>query len=258
MRKLYVLLALLLICSLLSSCRINKAADNGADGNQPDQPKATDSEDATYAIYVNDTINVESEGLITKFKLVLFATTSGSDQLNTYSANIALDYGLDADQLTGLGGAPIVGMGGFNVSQHAENVVFDLVSLNIDSYARYGTDIKDDEYAPLPLTIIGDSMALLTPEMNGTGQLGISITGAIDTAGGIATAESGDSSTNASGPLVMKMTIKNGMVTIDIPSLNQAMAGQRFEGIVTKSSDIIKQAETIANGEFSKMQTPTE
>lgn len=274
MKKTTVIIFSLLLCMLLSSCSLNKAIDRIKEINKQDQqnskkektedglqtsatdtvqdsPPSPDAEDATYAIYVNDTVKVEKDGLITEFKLVLFATTTGSSLLNTYSAHIRLDYGLDASQLSGLTDAPIEGMGGFNVSQHAENVIFDVVKMDSDTYANYGITAEEDEHVLFPL-INGSAMALLTPNMNGTGHLGINISGEIDSNGGSITAESGESSVSASGPLAIKIDFRDGFASVYIPSLSQAMANQKFEGIVTESSDIIDQAEAIAKDEFSK------
>jgi hypothetical protein len=203
-----------------------------------------------HAIYCNDTVTVtdKTSGFETKYTLVLFATNEDGLE-GTYHGNISLNYGLDASQISGLTDAPIQGLGGFSVSLQAQDVEFDVVNLDLDKYANYGTDATGDAKV-VPL-INGTSMALITANMSGSGQLGIEITGKTDANGGTITATQPNVSADGSGPLVIKMYMKDGLVTIQIPSLQKAMDYQSFDAILTSSSDIISQAEEQANEAFN-------
>lgn len=209
----------------------------------------------TYTLYCNDTVTVEEDDMITKYKLVIFATgNEGSGNSITFTGNILLDYGLDASQFTGIGGAPIEGIGGFNISQFAQDFTFNVESFDLDKYAKYGTDTKEGELVIPPL-ISAQSMALITPNMSGTGHLGVTITGQTDSQGGYVKAETGETSIDGSGPVVMKMYISDGMVTIEVPSLKKAMGYKSFDAILTKNSSIRDQAEEIAKKEFDSIVT---
>lgn len=240
-----VILVLVISLLIFSACNKNSMKDKDSIGEL--NPGNKNQE----AIYCNDTVKVEEDGLVTEFKLVLFAETDGSDNVSTFTGNIFLDYGLDASQITGMGGAPIEGMGGFRMTQYANDVSFDVVKLDLSQYARYGKNYKNDEFVPVPL-IKAKRMALLTPNMSGTGNLDITVEGETDSQGGTIKLETGNTTVSGSGPLVMKMYINNGMVTIQIPSLMKAMAYQSFEGILTENQNIIDQARDIANKEFNQ------
>lgn len=233
----------------------NEDSDTDDEDNEDedkDDNKKSQNSSGQYAIYCNDTVSVVKDDLETKFTLVMFATCEDGEN-GTYRGSIALDYGLDASQLTGIGGAPIEGFGGFNVSQRASDIEFEVIPFDLDAYATYGSDTPSGQATVVPL-INGTSMALLTPNMSGTGQLGMKITGQTDSSGGSITAEVPETSSSASGPLLIKMYIDDGNVTIEIPTLKQAMDYQSFDAILSNNSDIIKQAQDISNKTFNSKE----
>lgn len=275
MRKIILILLLVSLSIIFSSCQLEEVFDKLRDkededditlspGNDDDDD-SEDSEDeedgddkgkksentsGKHAIYCNDTVTVIKDDLETKYTLVLFATSENGEN-GTYRGSIALDYGLDASQLTGINGAPIEGFGGFNVSMRASDVEFEVIPFDLDAYARYDSDKPDDQPVVVPL-ISGTSMALFTPNMSGTGQLGMKITGQTDGSGGSITAEVPETSASGTTPLLIKMYISSeGNVTIEIPSLKQAMDYQSFDGIVSNNQDIIDQAEGISSKTFN-------
>lgn len=270
MKKVLIFVLLLSFMLILSSCQLedvfnkdndernndelniddnDEETDESGDENKDSEDEDSSNASGQYAIYCNDTVTVVKDELETKYTLVLFATCDNGEN-GTYHGSIALDYGLDASQLTGIGGAPIEAFGGFNVSQRASDVEFEVVPFDLDAYATYGSNTPSGPAPVVPL-INGTSMALLTPTMSGTGQLGMKITGQTDSSGGSVTAEVPETSSSASGPLLIKMYINDGNVTIEIPALKEAMDYQSFDGILSNNSDIIDQAEDISNKTFN-------
>ena len=110
--------------------------------------------------------------------------------------------------------------GGFDIRVFANNLSFEIVPYDKESYSRYG--IGEDGVPDVPL-VDYESMALLSPEMTGSGVVNPYISGE-----NVSAVYSGSSAGTA--PVVMKIAVKSGKVHVTVPFLNM---DRSFEGLLT-------------------------
>lgn len=188
----------------------------GSSARPSPSPKASD--DSVWTIQIDQTIPKTVQGMTVNYSLVLVAQKSGGKDVNgTYKGTAYVGVNFDASQMNN---AAMQVLGGFNVNAAAYDLTFDVVGYDQEKYSEYG--LKDGE-PPLAPLVTYQSMALLSPEMEGTGSFNVNIT-APNASGG--TSNSNSSSTS----IPMKMTIDSGKVGVYIPSFQLT---SDFEGTVT-------------------------
>jgi hypothetical protein len=195
-------------------------APSGAPASgQPSAAPADAPVDCDWTMFVEQTIPKTVDGLTINYELMLVAQKSGGKDVNgTYKGVAYVGVNFDASQMN----SDVLKMlGGFNVNACTYDLTFDVVGFDNEKYSEYGLE---GDLPPLAQLVQYQSMALVTPQMTGTGTLDTSITGIQGEHGGTSDSNSGSTS------VAMRMTVDSGKVTVDIPSFQLT---HKFEGMVT-------------------------
>lgn len=227
---------MLVFIFLLSGCQLKLPFGPDPAGSNNDSTSSDPSGDASgdasaeseipgspvecnWTLYVDQTIPVTTDGMTVDYTLLLVAQkTGGKDVYGTYTGACYLGVKFDASQMNN---SVMQLLGGFNVDAYSYDLSFDVISYDIEAYSDYG--LKDGE-APIAPLVSYESMALLTPEMTGSGSLNPSIDGI--------QGEHAEINESASGTetIPMKITINSGQVSVYIPSLQ---ISHSFKGTLT-------------------------
>lgn len=174
-----------------------------------------------WVLQVDQTIPVEKEGLTVHYTLVLVAQkTGGTDVYGTYEGAAYIACRLDASYLSN---QYFDVTGGFDVTAYTDALSFDIVPYDIQNYAHYG--LADGELA-MPELVQHESMALLSPEMTGVGELNPFFFGENVRAGYYGTS-------SGTAPVPMKILVSSGKVQVSVPSFTD----KRFEGMLLGETD---------------------
>jgi hypothetical protein len=188
-----------------------------------------------WTLFVDQTIPKTVDGLKVDHHLMIVAQkTGGTDVTGTYKGVAYVGINFDASQLNN---SAMQALGGFNVNVHTYALTFDVVAYEGETYSDYG--LKPDE-PPLAQLVPHESMALLSPEMTGTGTLDTTITGIQGEQGGTSNSSAGSTA------ITMKILINSGKVSVSVPSFGLTSS---FEGMLTgvpldggSPDDVITQA----------------
>lgn len=219
-----------LVClSLISGCFLNArlmAPDNALPENPSDEALECD-----WLLKVDQTIPITEDELTVNYTLVLIAQkTGGKDVYGTYEGAAFIGSTLDASNLSN---SFLEVAGGFDINVFANNLSFEVVPYDKEGYSRY--EIGEDGVPDVPL-VDYEAMALLSPEMTGTGLVNPSVTGENVSAG--YTGSSG-----GTAPVVMKIAVKSGKAEVVVPFLNM---DRSFEGLLT--GDPLRDGEDYRQG----------
>ena len=209
--KLRFVAVFLITVLLLSGCSSNRTKPRGDNGPA----------ECNWFLKVDETIPVKSEGgFTTDYTLVLIAVKEGgTDVTGTYEGAVYIGCKLDISEFSN----GIIDMsGGFDIEAYGNDVVFDIVPYNGDTYVDYG--LKEGELGLAPL-LSYETMALLSPEMTGTGIIDPSIQGKPE---GSVSAEFNES-VSSKVPVPIKIAIQSGNVTVELPTFK---IGRTFKGQV--------------------------
>lgn len=228
-KRLAVAVFLCIFClSFISGCARNRDAGNqmpaGAlpesdptPGSTPPEAPGDEALECDWLLKVDQTIPVAEDGLTVNYTLVLIAQkTGGTDVYGTYEGAAYIESTLDASSLSN---DFLDVTGGFDIRVYANNLRFEIVPYDRETYARY--EIGEDGVPDVPL-VDYESMALLSPEMTGRGLVDPHVTGENVDAG----------YTGSSGgtvPVPVKIAVKAGKVHVTIPFLNM---DRTFEGLL--------------------------
>lgn len=219
MRK-YRLLPVMVVAFvlMLSACSGNAAPrPPGSSSSAPTQNNQ--AVDCVWTLHVDQTIPVDTDGMTINYTLVLIAQKAGGQDVNgMYEGAAYLACQLDASNLSN---EVFNVSGGFDVHAFANNLSFEVTDYNVQDYSDYGVSGGAAALAPL---VQYESMALLTPDMQGSGVLNPSITGVQGEHGGI------NESVSDSTAVPMKITVNSGQAAVDIPSFN---IDKSFKGSLT-------------------------
>ncbi len=175
--------------------------------------------EAVWTMFVDQTIPKTADGMKINYRVMLVAQKSGGKDVNgTYKGAAYVGINFDASQMNN---AAMSILGGFNVNASTYALTFDVVGYDQETYSAYG--LKDGE-PPLAPLVTYQSMALLTPQMQGTGSLGVNVTGAQGEHANT------DQSAAGSTAIPMRITIDSGKVSVSVPSFQLT---DSFKGTVT-------------------------
>lgn len=211
--KISVCLIVTLLC-LISGCSPDAGGTvtNGSAEKPKDGPLECD-----WILKVDQTIPVTTDELTVNYTLVLIAQkTGGTDVYGTYGGAAYIGGNLDASNLSN---SFLDVTGGFDIKAYANNLSFEIVPYDKEKYSRYGMG-KDE--APVVPLVGYESMALISPQMAGSGIINPNVTGENVNAGYSDTA-------SGSAPITMEITVKSGRAEVDVPSFNM---GHSFEGLL--------------------------
>lgn len=208
------------------------ASDNNSEapapddnGDKPDDASSAPADigdepvDCNWTMYVDQTIPITKDGLTVNYTLLLIAQKAGGKDVNgTYQGAAYVGINFDASQMSN---EALSFLGGFDVNAYAYDLNLDVVSYDIEAYSDYG--LKEGE-APIAPLVPYESMALISPQMEGTGTLNPSFSGIQGEQGGI------DESVTSTTAMTMKITINSGKVSVYIPELNISYS---FNGTLT-------------------------
>lgn len=203
----YMLILALLFVSIFSGCSLRDYI-----------PGANNPVECDWVLKVDQTIPVKTDGMTVEYTLVLIAEKKGgTDVSGTYEGAAYIGCKLDISEFSN----EVVEMtGGFDINAYGNNIIFDVIPYDINDYTDYG--LKKDELGLAPL-VEYETMALLSPEMTGTGIVNPNIQGKPE---GSVSAEFNES-VSSTVPVPMKITIRSGKVNVDLPTLK---VGRYFEG----------------------------
>lgn len=208
-----VTIVVLFVLFLLTACT-PQPADPDKQPNNSDTPL-----DCDWTLRVDQTIPVETDGMTVNYTLVLIAQKQGgTDVYGTYEGAAYIGQNLDASSLSN---SVISVTGGFDIHAFANNLSFELVPYDVDSFSRYGIGEGDAPIAPL---VQYESMALISPEMTGGGVLNPFVSGIQGEQMGY------DAEAYGTEAVVMKITVNSGKVQVVVPVFN---IGHSFEGWLT-------------------------
>jgi hypothetical protein len=191
-----------------------------AESAAPESPAAADEAlDCNWTLTVDQTIPVTRDGLTVNYTLLLVAQKAGgTDVSGVYTGAAYVGIHFDASQMSV---DVMQAFGGFDMNACAYDLSFEVTGYDEESFSAYGLSADD---VPLWQLVEYESMALLSPEMSGSGTLDPSIVGAQGEQGGINASASGTTA------IPMKITVESGKVTVSVPSFN---LGDSFHGILT-------------------------
>lgn len=209
----YVMILTLLLVSGFSGCsRI--AGDNGKTPGSKNELL-----DCNWILKVDQTIPVkDKDGMTVEYTLVLIAEKEGgTDVSGEYHGAAYIGAKLDISEFSN---EAVEMTGGFNIEAFGNDISFDIVPYDIESYSNYG--VKKGEIGIAPL-VKYETMALLSPEMTGTGVINPYLEGRQEgsVSGGV------NEGVTSTVPVPMKITINSGKVNVDLPTFK---IGRHFEG----------------------------
>ena len=177
--------------------------------------------DCNWVLKVDQTIPVTTDGLTVNYTLVLIAQKAGgTDVYGAYEGAAYIASELDASNLSN---AFLDVTGGFHIEAFANNLSFEIVPYDKEKYSRYG--IGKDEAPDVPL-VEYESMALISPEMTGSGVLNPDVSGENVNAGY-------HDSGSGTALVALKIAVKSGKVEATVPMFNT----DSFEGILVGEPD---------------------
>jgi len=217
-RRVAVLLLILAfsIFSALSGC-----ARAAGGKNAPGKKSSNDGLlECNWVLKVDKTIPVKyKDGVTVDHTLVFIAVKEGgTDVLGTYHGAFCLRSTLDISKYSN---EAVEMKGGFDAYGFGNDVTFEVVSYDIDKYAKYG---REEQEITIPHLVKFESMATFTHEVTGAGILNPYVK-----AKNPEVEESVSVSSGGSASIPIKIGIMSGKVFIDFPTLN---IGQSFEGLV--------------------------
>jgi hypothetical protein len=184
-----------------------------ADNEREDKPLNCD-----WTMQVDQTIPITQDGFTVNYTLILVAQKKGGiDVLGDYKGSAYLKINMDASSLSN---EVIKVTGGFDVNASTNSLKFQLVPYDIERYSDYGLSKDEVPLAPL---VQYETMALISPEMQGTGVLNPMVQGKQGEKAEV------NKSASQTMPIPMKITVIGGQVNVDIPSLK---IGKHFEGML--------------------------
>lgn len=167
--KIMELISVLLVACMLAGCTAD-APHSGGNGEPSTAPSAP--VEAKWTLHVDHTIPVEKDGMTVNYTLVLAADKQGgTDICGTYLGNANIKVEMDASKLSN---EVIKMLGGFKMEAYAEAMKFDVVPHDAETFQEYYTYEHMEGFLP-PLKPVRDynGMALISPDMKGTGLLNI-------------------------------------------------------------------------------------
>jgi hypothetical protein len=171
-------------------------------------------------MFVDQTIPKQVDGVTVNYHVMLVAQKSGGKDVNgTYKGAAFVGINFDASQMSN---SVLNAIGGFNVNMATYDLSFDLVGYDVEKYSDFG--VQGDLPALAPL-VKYQAMALISPQMTGTGTLDASITGIQGEHG-----ETGNNTSEGSAAIPMKIAIDGATVLLDVPSFHLT---HHFEGTIT-------------------------
>jgi hypothetical protein len=171
-----------------------------------------------WTLHVDQTIPIKTDGMTVNYSLVLVAQKKGGiDVLGDYKGSAYIEISMDASNLSN---EVIKVAGGFNVNASTNNLDFQLIPYDIESYSDYGLGKGEIPLAPL---VKYETMALISPEMQGNGVLNPSVKGVQGEKAEV------NESMSQTMPIPMKITVIGGQVRVEIPSFK---IGKSFEGML--------------------------
>ena len=215
------LAAMILVCSvLLVGC--TQSPTTNPPNDTPAEPAANTQSDkpveCDWTLNVNQTIPVTTDGMTVNYTLVLNATKKGGiDVIGDYIGSGKILVEMDA---SGLSNEVIKAIGGFKVDASADNINIPVVAYDRDKYANY--NLEKDEVPIVPL-VKHQAMALISPQMIGSGILNPTVTGIQGEKAEVNEEVTGNTS------VPMKITINDGKVNVYIPSFK---ISKSFEGML--------------------------
>lgn len=218
--------ALFIMLLLLSGCvhKIPETPNTPYEGEESPKVTAIANQpnpqllDCCWTLCVDQTIPVTTDGLTVEYTLVLIAQKAGGSDVNgTYEGAAYVGCKLD---ISSVSNEVIEAFGGFDMNAYASSITFDVVPYDINEYSDY--EVPQGQIAIPPL-VEYESMALISPEMTGSGILNPSLFGI--------QGEHMEYNYSASGTqaIPMRIAIKSGSVTVSVPSFK---IGSSFEGTV--------------------------
>lgn len=214
---------IILICGisiLFTGCNVR--SKNAPDITPSDYIQGVNGDeplDADWIIYVDQTIPITKDGLTTEYTLVLAARKAGGkDVYGTYEGAAYISCKLDMSELTS---EFMKIMGGFDIQAYSNAFSFDVVPFINDEYTNYG---KSEDSIPMMSLVEYESMALVSPNMTGTGIINPNISG-----------QNGeivnfDEDVSGTLPIPIAIAIKSGKVYVTLPTIQMEYS---YEGIIT-------------------------
>jgi hypothetical protein len=201
-----------------SIANISESTDTSTQKTDPQSAPDPASKEADWTLDVNDTVNIDIEGIKIAYTLTLKAVKpGGKTDLGSYTGTAALKMKMDA---SGLSKEMVSVMGGAETELQAQNVTIEIGKYDREKYDDFG--LSDGE-APLSLMSEADGMALGSFTMEGSGGLDIQ---------SIAphTYDARKTSDTGAGELAYKINVEGGQVSVSIPLLN---ISESFKGMIT-------------------------
>lgn len=230
MKKILISIVALL---LLTSCQVNQnnsdrgssiipglleSTDTSTQKTDPQSAQDPASKEADWTLDVNDTVNIDIEGIKIAYTLTLKAVKpGGKTDLGSYTGTAALKMKMDA---SGLSKEMVSVMGGAETDLQAQNVTIEIGKYDREKYDDFG--LSDGE-APLSLMSEADGMALGSFTMKGSGGLDIQSIAPY-------TYDARKTSDSGTGELAYKINVEGGQVSVSIPMLN---IPDSFKGMIT-------------------------
>jgi hypothetical protein len=193
---------------------VSKTEENKAeDSKSEDEPLECD-----WTMQIDQTIPITQDGFTVNYTLILVAQKKGGiEVLGDYKGSAYLKINMDASNLSN---EVIKVTGGFDVNAFTNSLDFQLVPYDIERYSDYGLGKDEVPLAPL---VQYETMALISPEMKGTGVLNPMVQGKQGEKAEV------NKSASQTMPIPMKITVIGGQVNVEIPSLK---IGKHFEGML--------------------------
>jgi hypothetical protein len=244
----YFMILSLLLVSGFTGCSRN----TGGNGRTP----GSNNEllDCNWVLNVDQTIPVkDQDGMTVEYTLVLIAEKEGgTDVSGTYHGAAYIGAKLDISEFSN---EAVEMTGGFDLNAFGNDISFDVVPYEIESYSNYG--VKKGEIGIAPL-VKYETMALLSPEMTGAGVINPYLEGRQE--GSVSGGYTG--SATGTEKIPMKITINSGKVRVDIPSFK---IGKQFEGQLLgvpigdskQYDDTIKKIEELKEKSEGHSDTPS-
>jgi hypothetical protein len=212
-------------CLVLVTGCTNNGDTTGENPTKTPSPKASNLKDTPvecdWTLKVDQTIPVTTDGMTVNYTLILEATKNGGfDVLGNYKGTASIKVSLDASNLSN---EVIQVTGGFSMKASTDNLSFEIVPYDIESYSHFGVGEGEIPVAPL---VKYESMALLSPVMTGSGVLNPLVQGVQGEK-----AEVNESVTGTEA-VPMRITVMSGKIRVDIPSFK---IGKSFEGMLLGS-----------------------
>lgn len=157
-----LIVCFMMVAFLAVGCSAEDSGKAGTVAAASDKPI-----EANWRIHVDQTIPVEKDGMTVNYTLVLIADKhGGTDIYGTYTGHADIKVEMDASKLSN---EVIKMLGGFKMEASADNLEFDVVPHDTEAYQQYFQYEPTDVVFPLKPVRDYNGMALISPEMKGSG-----------------------------------------------------------------------------------------